>query len=107
MMNNSFPEASKKDMQTLVPWALVAVVVGLFVFLRSVTGVFSTLLVISFSILAAMGSTGWLGIKLTPPSASAPTIILTLAVADSIHFWSPCFTTSARALKNTPQSLSA
>ena len=86
MMNNSFPEASQRDMQTLVPWALVAVIAGLLLFLRSFTGVFSTLLVIGFSILAAMGSTGWLGIKLTPPSASAPTIILTLAVADSIHF---------------------
>jgi len=86
MMNNSFPEASKNDMQILVPLALLAVIVGLLLFLRSFTGVFSTLLVIGFSILAAMGSTGWLGIKLTPPSASAPTIILTLAVADSIHF---------------------
>ncbi len=86
MMNNSFPEASKKDITTLVPLALVAVIVGLVLFLRSVSGVFGTLLVIGFSILAAMGSTGWLGIKLTPPSASAPTIILTLAIADSIHF---------------------
>jgi len=86
MMNNSFPEASKKDMKTLVPLALLAVIVGLLFFLRSFSGVLATLLVIAFSILAAMGSTGWLGIKLTPPSASAPTIILTLAIADSIHF---------------------
>ena len=32
-----------------------------------------------------MGLTGWLGITLTPPSGSAPTIILTLAVADCVH----------------------
>jgi predicted RND superfamily exporter protein len=38
------------------------------------------------SILAAMGTAGWLGIKLTPPSASAPLMILTLAVADCVHF---------------------
>jgi len=43
-------------------------------------------LVVALSILAAMGTAGWLGIKLTPPSVSAPTLILTLAVADCIHF---------------------
>jgi predicted RND superfamily exporter protein len=32
-----------------------------------------------------MGVAGWMGIKLTPPSMSAPTIILTLAVADCVH----------------------
>ena len=32
-----------------------------------------------------MGTAGWSGISLTPISANAPTIILTLAVADSIH----------------------
>jgi hypothetical protein len=35
--------------------------------------------------MTAMGLAGWAGIALTPPSAAAPTIILTLAVADSIH----------------------
>jgi len=32
-----------------------------------------------------MGLTGWFGVTLTPPSGSAPTIILTLAVADCVH----------------------
>jgi len=45
-----------------------------------------TVLVVFFSILAAMGTAGWMGYKLTPPSASAPTLILTLAVADCVHF---------------------
>ena len=39
----------------------------------------------AFSILTGMGLAGWSGILLTPISANAPTIILTLAVADSIH----------------------
>ena len=86
MMNNAFPEASQRDMKTLVPLAFAAIVVGMLVFLRTVSGTVTTVLVILFSILMAMGSAGWLGIKLTPPSASAPTMILTLAVADSIHF---------------------
>ncbi len=88
MMNNAFPEATKNDMTTLIPMAFLAIIAGLFIFLRSITGTISSVILIIFSIMMAMGSTGWLGIKLTPPSASAPTMILTLAVADSVHFLS-------------------
>lgn len=86
MMNNAFPEASQNDIKHLIPFAFVAIVVGLFLFLRSITGTLATLVVIIFSILLGMGTAGWLGYKLTPPSASAPTMILTLAVADCVHF---------------------
>jgi len=32
-----------------------------------------------------MGSAGWVGIRLTPPSVMAPIIILTIAIADCVH----------------------
>ncbi len=86
MMNNAFPEASQNDIKHLIPFAFAAIVIGLLLFLRSFTGTFSTLLVIIFSILMGMGTAGWLGYELTPPSASAPTMILTLAVADCVHY---------------------
>ncbi|MEA3411904.1 MAG: MMPL family transporter [Pseudomonadota bacterium] len=86
MMNNAFPEASKADMSLLVPLAFVVIVVSLVLFLRNIPAAIATVIVVILSILAAMGTTGWLGIKLTPPSASAPTLILTLAVADCVHF---------------------
>ena len=44
-----------------------------------------TLAVIIMATATAMGLAGWLGIAINPASASAPTIILTLAVADSVH----------------------
>uniref|UniRef100_UPI000DE4603D efflux RND transporter permease subunit n=1 Tax=Vibrio tarriae TaxID=2014742 RepID=UPI000DE4603D len=44
-----------------------------------------TLTIVS-SIFIALGSAGWLGMAITSPSASAPLIILTMAVADCIHF---------------------
>ncbi len=86
MMNNAFPEASQDDMKKLVPIAFLAIIIGLVIFVRSIAGTIGTVIVILISIMAAMGSAGWLGIKLTPPSASAPTMILTLAVADCVHF---------------------
>jgi len=61
------------------------VIVTLLFLLRSVTATIGTFLVIALSIVAAMGLSGWLGIALTPPSASSPTTILTLAVADCVH----------------------
>ncbi len=88
MMNNAFPEASMKDMRTLIPLALGAIILCLIFFLRTFSGATTTVVLIFLSIFMAMGSAGWLGIRLTPPTMSAPTMILTLAVADSIHFLS-------------------
>ncbi|HBE91652.1 MAG TPA: RND transporter [Gammaproteobacteria bacterium] len=85
IMNNSFPEVSIHDQQTLIPIMFGIVLLTLVLLLRSFSAMLATFLVIVFSIMAAMGLAGWLGIALTPPSASSPTIILTLAVADCVH----------------------
>jgi len=84
-LNNAFSEASMKDMQNLIPLMYAALLLVMVVLLRSLSATIGTVLVIGFSAATAMGLTGWLGILLTPPSSTAPTIILTIAVADSIH----------------------
>lgn len=84
-MSNAFFEATLSDMQSIVPLMYLGIVVIMYLLLRSIGGTIATLLVISFSTLSAMGLVGWLGIKLTPSSATAPTMIMTLAIADSIH----------------------
>jgi len=53
--------------------------------LRSFTGTVVTLLITILSTIAAMGFAGYTGVKLTPPSAMAPTIIMTIAIADCVH----------------------
>ena len=85
MLNNAFSEASQNDMKALVPISFAVMLVALGILLRSVTATLATTLVIMFSILTAMGIGGHLGIPLTPPSASAPTIILTVAIAGAVH----------------------
>ncbi len=84
-LNAAFSEASFADLSNLIPIMYGIIVADLLVFLRSFAGTVVTLLVVGLSAASAMGLTGWLGIRLSPPSATAPTIILTLAVADSIH----------------------
>lgn len=85
MMSNAFFESSMKDMQTLLPAMYLIIILTMMLLLRSVGGTFATLLVIVFSMVAALGAAGWAGMALTPPSSSATTIIMTLAVADSVH----------------------
>jgi len=85
MLNNAFFEAAMSDMSTLVPAMYLIILIITFALVRSLTATFSTFLVIMFSIMTGMGLAGYAGIKLTPPSSAAITIIMTLAVADSIH----------------------
>ncbi len=85
VFDNAFAEVSQKDISTLVPIMFVVLVVITGLSLRSLVGTFGTLLVILFSALTGLGMAGWLGILLTSASVNAPTIILTLAVADSVH----------------------
>ncbi|MCH6574932.1 MAG: MMPL family transporter, partial [Bacteroidetes bacterium] len=85
MLNNAFSEASISDMQSLIPLMYVVMLLIMLFSLRSVTGTIATLFIITFSTIVAMGLAGWFGTGITPPSAQAPTIIMTLAIADSIH----------------------
>ena len=85
MMNNAFGESSQNDMTTLVPMMFLTIIVVLGLLLRSFSATISSIVMIFFTIIFAMGLMGWLGWRLTPASASAPTIIMTMAVADTVH----------------------
>ena len=84
-MSVSFSEASQKDVASLIPLMYLVVIVFTWILVRSIAGTVATVSVIFASMLAAVGLTGMAGILFTPPSISAPIIVSTLAVADSIH----------------------
>ena len=85
MMDAAFAEASRLDLATLTPAMLIIITVSLLLFLKSVTGTFAALIMMSLSIIAAVGLAGWMNIAFSPSSIPAPTILLTLAVADAVH----------------------
>ncbi len=85
MLSNAFSEMAQGDMANLMPIMFLILLITLGLLLRSITGTIATLIVIVLSIMTGMGIFGWLGWTLTPPSASAPTIIMTMAVADCVH----------------------
>ena len=78
-------QVSKQDSYELVPVMYGLMIALLLVLLRSVSGTVTTLLVVSLSVLTALGLMSWFGIKMNASTALAPIIILTLAIADSVH----------------------
>jgi len=85
VMDTAFMEASMSDMGSLSLVMFALILIGLLVFLRSLTATLSILVVIILSIVSTMGFAGWLGVQLTPVSASAPTIVMTIVVANAVH----------------------
>ena len=85
MIDIAFGEAPARDMSNLIPLMFGFLLFLIFIALRSVFATIATLTVIVLATITGLGLAGWLGILLTPASANAPVIILTLAVADSIH----------------------
>ncbi len=87
----AFGQISKKDLLTLIPAMLVVLAAIVGIALRSFVGTVATLAVIVVSMATALGIAGWLGVSLNAASGIAPTIILTLAVADSVHILTTMF----------------
>ncbi|WMS85977.1 efflux RND transporter permease subunit [Pleionea litopenaei] len=86
MMNVSFPEATQNDLMSLLPlMGFVVVPIFMWFMVRTVSGVFASLLLNAFSIVAAWGIFFWLGGYLTGPAMSTPIVILTMGVADAVH----------------------
>lgn len=85
LLNGSFAEYSMSDMMSIVPLMFLIILIAVFITTRSLSSMLTSLLVLFLSIIAAMGVAGFMGVQLTGPSASAPTMIMTLAIADSIH----------------------
>lgn len=88
-LNMAFIESSKADMMTLIPLMYLLLLLTMLWSLRSITGTIVTFTIVGMSAAAAMGFAGWVGIVLTPQSVIAPTMILTMAIADSIHILVP------------------
>jgi predicted RND superfamily exporter protein len=91
MIDHAFAQASRRDMMTLTPVAFVAMTTLVTIALRSFFGTFVAVSVTVLSMLAALGSIGWLGIPMNAVSVGAPGLMLTLAIADNIHVLTTMF----------------
>jgi predicted RND superfamily exporter protein len=99
VMDHAFPEATLSDVRRLIPLVYAVIFFTMLLLLRSVTGTLATALILVLAASTGMGLAGWMGIRLTPPTVGAATIIMTLAVADSIHILITLFHGLARGLQ--------
>jgi predicted RND superfamily exporter protein len=85
LTDQTLAEVTGADSVSLMPLLFVIVLVTLALLLRSAVASLCTVIVILLSIVVGMGFAGWMGIGLNSVNVSAPTIIMTLAVADCVH----------------------
>ena len=85
MLNQTFSESARRDFGGLVPAMIIVILITTALAVRSLMATLSTLLVIILSTTIAMGWAGFSGVQFAGPSPSAAIVILTLAIADSIH----------------------
>ncbi|MEO0586244.1 MAG: MMPL family transporter [Planctomycetota bacterium] len=84
-LSAAFEEAGTRDASTLIPAVYAFILVAMLIALRSISAVIASLILIALATCVGVGVGGLTGVQLTPISLAAPTIILTIAVADAIH----------------------
>ena len=96
LMNRAFADATQDDMEQLTPVVFLVIVLVTYVLLRSVLATIAVAALLMFAINTTMGLAGWVGTVFNPVNAGVPIIVLTIAVADSIHV----VTTALAGLRN-------
>ena len=85
IFNQTFMEVSLNDLKALVPASFVAMTLMLVLLTRGLSGTFAIMLVVALSVMSAVGIGGWVGLPMTAPSAIAPIVVLTVAIANCVH----------------------
>ncbi|MEM7542258.1 MAG: MMPL family transporter, partial [Pseudomonadota bacterium] len=80
--------AVKRDVRELVIFSYLVILGGLVFLLRHGLGTAATLVIVTLSITGTMGIYGWFGQTLEAVSGFVPSIVMTIAVADSVHILS-------------------
>lgn len=82
---NAFTDAMQQDMLTLIPASYAVMVILLLVLTRSAMATVITLTVVTFTTLFTMGLKCWLDGSINAVNMFAPVMMMTIAVADSVH----------------------
>ena len=88
VFNQAFMEVSLRDLQILVPATFAAMTLMLVFLTGGLSGTFAIMLVVALSVMVAVGLGGWAGLPMTAPSAIAPVVVLTVAIASCVHIFS-------------------
>lgn len=84
--NVTLENAVKNDLLTLVPISYLVITIGLLLFFRSIKATLFTLIITSLSILFTFSLFSLFKQEFTPVAGFVPSVVLTLAVADCVHY---------------------
>ena len=85
VMNREFADTTQDEMRTLAPLVFVIIVVAATVLLRSVFGTLALVVTLVFVVNTTLGFAGWIGTVFNPANSGVPIIVMTVAVAHSVH----------------------
>lgn len=95
-----FKQVTIDDMNILAPLAMFMFIILLALFYRRISGVLIPLGIIVCSVIVMSGFSGYLGHTLNTISSAAPTILLTVALADAVHLLTYYFFELKKGKKN-------
>ena len=98
VMNRAFAEATQDDLETMAPIVFLMIVVAAAVVLRSVLGTLALVVVLVFVINTTVGFAGWIGTVFNPANSGVPIIVMTVAVAHSVHIVTAALAGMSRGL---------
>ena len=97
-LNRAFTEATRNDLETLAPFVFLVIVIAAAVLLRSVAGTVAMVAMLGFVNGTTLGFAGWLGTVFNPANSGVPIIIMTIAVAQSVHIVSHSLAAMGRGM---------
>lgn len=84
-LNHAFKESAQEDMATLMPFVLLMVIIFLIINFRRISGVTIPLVIVTVTIMALVGLTGWINIEMNNLTSIVPQFMIAIALAVSVH----------------------
>ncbi len=97
-LNRAFADATRDDLETLIPIVFAVITLAAAALLRSVLGTAAIVAVLMFAVNTTVGFAGWLGTVFNPANSGMPIIVMTVAVAHSVHIVSTALAGMGRGL---------
>ena len=85
VLQQTFSDVTQSEMETLTPIVFLIIVAVSALLLRSVLGTLALVITLVFVVNTTMGFAGWLGTVFNPANSGVPIIVMTVAVAHSVH----------------------
>ena len=85
VMSRTFADATNDGLEILGPIVFLIIVAAAALLLRSVYGTVAVAVLLMFIVNTTMGFAGWLGTVFSPANAGVPIIVMTVAIAHSVH----------------------